>query len=614
MGGRSERADGGAPGCPRARIVAAIVALAALAVPAGAGAAPHFGYSEGQFRYARHLDNGIYPAETARLLALAGAEVQRMKVAWEDIEPEPDEWHWAPYGAMVEADLALGIRPLFVVANAPRWAWSEAGSRCRTRHCNVPPSIEHLPDWQDFVARLLARFPGAVALEVWNEPNAPGHWQSYGGPNPAYYSAVLCSASAAAAEVAPATPVLSGSLNTHGSPDLGFVPYTDFLDGVYDAGGGECLDGLGLHSYPQSPDLPADDRFFEVIDGYRRVAERAGDAGRDLWVTEFGFATPPERQLSEAGQARGTAAALRALQAMPDVRAALIFSLIEGTTDPGFGQVTRNYHAKVAFCYFGWLRTAFSPCDDRDRDGLSDVLEVKRSTDELDPDSDDDGTLDAPDEFPRNPSRAGEQGAPPRITSGPPATESPRRVELSFDSRLLGARFQCRLNAERWSGCSSPQTYTRLRNGTYDFAVRALDAGGVAGLAAHRRFTVGEPVYCDGEAATIVVGYYSPYEVLGTDARDVIAVIAGPHRIAARGGDDMVCGGPSGDQLGGGTGADVLRGRLGDDVVAGARGADELYGQRGNDGLSGGGDSDGCNGGPGEGDSAARCERVQAVP
>ena len=467
-------------------------AIAATAAPAPASAAnPYVGYTEGEFIRARQLDPAIYPEETAKLLELSGAEVQRMAISWREIEPQPGQWDWTPFTAMVEADVERGIRPLFVVMNAPEWAWGPAeGVRCYQDPCNLPPAPEYLPDWQDFITKLLSRFPTAVGVELWNEPNNPYKWETTTGPDAHRYTELLCSTAEAAELVAPDVAILTGSPYLKADAPAGFVPYTDFLHQLYRAGAGACLDGLALHSYPQSIDLPPSDRFFTAIEDYRSVAAQESDAGRDLWVTEFGYPTPPQRGLTEAQQAQGTLKALRALQAMDDVRAALIYSMIEGLSDPGFGEVTRDYHAKLAFCVMGQVNTGVNPCGDRDGDGLTDVEEVPRSLDWSDPDTDHDGTVDGSDAVPRDPTIAGPNGAAPTITSAPPEYVTVHNAQFGFASELQDPAFQCRLDTNPWKACASPTTQWAIPDGRHAFAVRTVDSAGVAGEQATAGFTV----------------------------------------------------------------------------------------------------------------------------
>jgi hypothetical protein len=77
-----------------------------------------------------------------------------------------------------------------------------------------------------------------------------------------------------------------------------------------------------------------------------------------------------------------------------------------------------------------------------------------------------------------------------RITSGPSGTVATDSVTFTFASPE-GGGFQCRLDADEWSACSSPQSYDGLADGPHLFEVRALNkAGHPDPTPAKRSFTV----------------------------------------------------------------------------------------------------------------------------
>jgi hypothetical protein len=90
-------------------------------------------------------------------------------------------------------------------------------------------------------------------------------------------------------------------------------------------------------------------------------------------------------------------------------------------------------------------------------------------------------------------SRAHRDTTPPdtAIASGPSGTVTTSAVSFTFSSNEAGASFQCRLDAQDWSPCSSPQAYSALADGAHAFAARATDAAGnVDATPATRSFTV----------------------------------------------------------------------------------------------------------------------------
>lgn len=65
------------------------------------------------------------------------------------------------------------------------------------------------------------------------------------------------------------------------------------------------------------------------------------------------------------------------------------------------------------------------------------------------------------------------------ILAGPSGLTSETSASFSFSSEA-GASFECRLNSDEYTACSSPKSYTGKIDGTYTFEVRALDALGNA--------------------------------------------------------------------------------------------------------------------------------------
>ncbi len=68
-----------------------------------------------------------------------------------------------------------------------------------------------LGEWQEFVATIARRYPKA-SIEVWNEPNYIGQWQS--GVDPARYARLLAAADQPSTRSTRRTPVYAGGLGT----------------------------------------------------------------------------------------------------------------------------------------------------------------------------------------------------------------------------------------------------------------------------------------------------------------------------------------------------------------------------------------------------------------
>src|SRR5688500_14329841 len=197
---------------------------------------------------------------------IAPGSVMRFTIQWRLVQPTPDApLDWALYDRdIVRTALAEGLRPLVVVAAAPEWAWGDgvcAPENLAARgYCYMPPGDDprSLTAWGDWVAAVAKRYgDDAVALEVWNEPNGGGFWNTTERPDPEHYARVLCEAYDAVSAVSPDLPVVSGGLATSFDTDARHVSAGEFLTGLYGATDSRrCMDGIGIHPYPRQ-DSPA---------------------------------------------------------------------------------------------------------------------------------------------------------------------------------------------------------------------------------------------------------------------------------------------------------------------------------------------------------------------
>lgn len=76
------------------------------------------------------------------------------------------------------------------------------------------------------------------------------------------------------------------------------------------------------------------------------------------------------------------------------------------------------------------------------------------------------------------------------IHGGPSGPHASRTATFTFSSSLAGSTFLCRLDSGYWKACTSPRTYTRLKQGPHTFRVKAKKGSRVDKTAAIRTFTV----------------------------------------------------------------------------------------------------------------------------
>jgi hypothetical protein len=339
----------------RLRLTVVLLVCLTAVVAAPAHAAPRapvvqFGFNE-------------WPdAEHHALQTQVGAPVLRMFVGWNHVQPTPDTWNWDLHDGQYAAARAAGLRPLIVAVAAPCWA--NPADPCSGSTWIVPDSA-HDADWAEFTRRLARRYPGAIGIEIWNEPNiGPAFGWSV---DPVRYTGLLRTAHGAIKRVSRNMPVISGGL--FATPVSGHYGTSDsaFVAAMYAAGAGRYMDGIGVHPYPVAggwDGTPARYDLAALDDGLARVrtVRDAAGASTPLWVTETGESTgtqdgsPPAA--TDAQQAEDILGIVRRLRAARDVRVALIHRLVDSpgaqsdyvALEAGFGVYRADGSPKPAAC------------------------------------------------------------------------------------------------------------------------------------------------------------------------------------------------------------------------------------------------------------------------
>jgi len=299
-------------------LVAIAASLACLGATAStAGAQPVFGYTD---------DWGTNLGLLSQARA-TGAGAVRVFASWSGIEWTRGQYNWGGLDATVATAQALGMRPLLVALDAP--AWARAGGcppGSPTGGCTYAPAKAYDADWTRFVRALAARYPNALGLEVWNEPNAAHFFAPR--VDATRYTDLLKEAYGAVNAVAPQLPVISGGLSGVPSSDANGTADATFLTAMYKAGARGAMDAIGYHSYPGNHPLLGD--FHAGLDRVRSVRNANGDSSKKLWLTEFGISTavvPGREPVDETEQAAALRAAYCDVNGMSDVPVMLVFRL-----------------------------------------------------------------------------------------------------------------------------------------------------------------------------------------------------------------------------------------------------------------------------------------------
>jgi hypothetical protein len=294
----------------------------------------------------------------------SGADVAKQGLYWSQIERSRGSFDWKPFDAVYHDMLARGIRPLWVLFEAPCWAQDRSAGCNPTRRLH--PTRAHYDDFAHFAALAAKRYPEAKGLEVWNEENTRVFWG--GKPKPKQYASMLKRVAPAVHNADPGMPVVSGGLASSYHSGKSGLSTVKFLKKMYKKRAAQAADAIGIHVYPKKPynrDFIGAVRI--RLAKSQRVKRKRGEAHKPLWVTETGVSTSGPQAYTAGQQAN-------ALVRMYDV-----FRRIDGVPIPvliyhrfmdvhaggfpaeaGYGVINQQGKRKPAYCAMAEARG--QPC------------------------------------------------------------------------------------------------------------------------------------------------------------------------------------------------------------------------------------------------------------
>ena len=322
-------------------LAATLTCLGATA--SSAGAQPVFGYTDD---WATNL--GLLSQARA-----SGAGSVRVFASWSGIEWTRGQYSWDGLDAVVANAQAAGMRPLLVALDAPTWARAggcPGGSP--TGGCTYAPAKAYDGDWARFVRTIAARYPTALGVEGWNEPNALHFFAPR--VDASRYTELLKAAYPAIKAVQPNSTVIAAGLSRAWEPDS---PPT-FVSAMYAHGAKGFFDAMAMHPdvYPSGLAID-DDNGWSEVDRVHQLMVDNGDGAKKIWMTELGAPTsaPSAAGVSQQEQTRQITDVLWKAAESGFSGPAFIFSIRDvGTTDQGneqdnFGALlTRDCQPKVA--------------------------------------------------------------------------------------------------------------------------------------------------------------------------------------------------------------------------------------------------------------------------
>lgn len=306
----------------------------------------------------------------------------RQQIRWSAYEPTKGAFqndYVKRVDMLVDQAAARGVHILFSTVNSPAWAGTGGG---------LPRNPQ---DYADFVGFMARRYGMKVqAYEIWNEENY-AH-ETGGTVDIAAYLPILRAGYQAIKGANKATTVVFGGLTptaVTGRPSVA-VDDVEFLTKLYVLNGGEVkryFDVLGVHpgstcnppdaSWPENPATnacgtePDGSRsyttqnafYFKRLLPLRQVMERNGDDGKQIWLTEFGWASTPQPlpehayagYVSEAQQAQYLLRAITIAHGYPWIGKMFVWNLnFQVTSNPsdekwGYGILRKDWSPRPAY-------------------------------------------------------------------------------------------------------------------------------------------------------------------------------------------------------------------------------------------------------------------------
>ncbi len=305
-----------------------------------------------------HLNrsSGLYQSDAeveraAGMIRELGIDIVRLDLAWAAIQPSQYEYRWDDYDYLVDLADHQGFDLLPIIGYSAEWASTATGA----------------PDWQDwffaapspieyawFAYNAASRYASRIqAWEIWNEPNTSLYWRPE--PDPGAYATLLKNAYLAIKYADPSATVLLGGLANDESPyqpQYVWYPPEEFLNAIYENGGGPYFDAVGRHPYTHPNEgTPA---LIEKLDRLRSVMEAHGDEDKPIWLTEFGYSAMREAGVTDAIQGRWLTDCLNAAFALDYVQVAFWYNFrnrgIDATAwDDNYGLIDFDWTPKPAF-------------------------------------------------------------------------------------------------------------------------------------------------------------------------------------------------------------------------------------------------------------------------
>jgi polysaccharide biosynthesis protein PslG len=247
--------------------------------------------------------NYYYEPDKGRISQLslnAGIPWIRQQVPWQDHQSADGTIIWGELDKVVTEANAGGIKLLISVVRAPSWATPNGR--------NGLPTRAHFPTFANFMGQMAARYKGKVqAYEIWNEQNL-AHENGGRVADATFYVDMLALTYDAIKAADPYAIVVSGGPATTetNDPNIALSDVTFMRQMVANPKFRTHVDVVGVHpgGHHNPPDTMWPDRpgpfpswqnsrefYFRRVEDIRKVMVDGGMGDRQIWITEFGWAT-----------------------------------------------------------------------------------------------------------------------------------------------------------------------------------------------------------------------------------------------------------------------------------------------------------------------------------
>ncbi|MFS8531779.1 cellulase family glycosylhydrolase [Sphaerobacter thermophilus] len=276
---------------------------------------PHVGYGFNVFLWGDDQSDALNQ-KAHEMVKDAGFSWVRVQAQWRELEPAPGSYNPSGLDRIVDSAARNGVKLLVSVVKSPEWAGANGG---------VPEDPARFEELMRFLAE---RYRGRVhAWEIWNEQNLAFEMGGY--VDIERYVNLLKAGYTGVKAGDPSAIVVFGGLTPTGVNDPTIaIDDVSYLRQIYSFNDGEVkqyYDVLGAH--PGSNNNPPDalwptqpgpgpnwrdheSFYFRRIEQLRQVMIEHGEAGKQIWLTEFGWTTANQapgyeygNQISEEAQA-----------------------------------------------------------------------------------------------------------------------------------------------------------------------------------------------------------------------------------------------------------------------------------------------------------------------